>query len=176
MAAAVESRLVELADREAALRFLSREPVANLFLLDLAALAGHVALDLLIDLGLDEATAEIGRDQGGEIMADDPDAPGERHDQGRSESGDEEQKDAHRAVGHEVPGERHLQVGAAPRLAIGALLRGQSRTATPSPRLDFRRPSLPVLRHGAAPKVDLAGPREIMGGSHSDSYHGHTRR
>ena len=40
MAAAVESRLVELADREAALRFLSREPVANLFLLDLAARLG----------------------------------------------------------------------------------------------------------------------------------------
>ncbi len=40
MAAAVESRLVGLADREAALRFLSREPVANLFLLDLAARLG----------------------------------------------------------------------------------------------------------------------------------------
>ena len=40
MAAAVESRLIELADREAALRFLSREPVANLFLLDLAARLG----------------------------------------------------------------------------------------------------------------------------------------
>ncbi len=40
MAAAVESRLVGLADREAALRFLSRDAVANLFLLDLAARLG----------------------------------------------------------------------------------------------------------------------------------------
>lgn len=40
MAAAVESRLVGLADREAALKFLSRDAVANLFLLDLAARLG----------------------------------------------------------------------------------------------------------------------------------------
>ncbi len=40
MAAAVESRLVGLADREAALHFLSRDAVANLFLLDLAARLG----------------------------------------------------------------------------------------------------------------------------------------
>jgi RimJ/RimL family protein N-acetyltransferase len=40
MAAAVESRLVGLADRETALHFLSRDAVANLFLLDLAARLG----------------------------------------------------------------------------------------------------------------------------------------
>ena len=40
MAAAVESRLVELADREMALQFLSRDAVANLLLLDLAARLG----------------------------------------------------------------------------------------------------------------------------------------
>jgi ribosomal protein S18 acetylase RimI-like enzyme len=40
VAAAVESRLVGLADREAALRFLSRDAVANLFLLDLTARLG----------------------------------------------------------------------------------------------------------------------------------------
>jgi len=40
MAAAVESRLVGLADRETALKFLSRDAVANLFLLDLAARLG----------------------------------------------------------------------------------------------------------------------------------------
>ena len=40
MAAAVESRLVGLADRETALDFLSRDAVANLFLLDLAARLG----------------------------------------------------------------------------------------------------------------------------------------
>ncbi|MBW2715065.1 MAG: GNAT family N-acetyltransferase [Deltaproteobacteria bacterium] len=40
MAAAVESRLVELADRETALDFLSRDSVANLFLLDLVARLG----------------------------------------------------------------------------------------------------------------------------------------
>ena len=40
MAAAVESRLVGLADRETALHFLSRDTVANLFLLDLAARLG----------------------------------------------------------------------------------------------------------------------------------------
>jgi len=40
MAAAVESRLVGLADRESALHFLSRDAAANLFLLDLAARLG----------------------------------------------------------------------------------------------------------------------------------------
>ncbi len=40
MAAAVESRLVGLADRETALQFLSRDAAANLFLLDLAARLG----------------------------------------------------------------------------------------------------------------------------------------
>jgi ribosomal protein S18 acetylase RimI-like enzyme len=40
VAAAVESRLVGLADREAALHFLSRDAVANLFLLDLTARLG----------------------------------------------------------------------------------------------------------------------------------------
>jgi RimJ/RimL family protein N-acetyltransferase len=40
MAAAVESRLIGLADRETALHFLSRDAVANLFLLDLAARLG----------------------------------------------------------------------------------------------------------------------------------------
>jgi RimJ/RimL family protein N-acetyltransferase len=40
MGAALEPRLLELADREAALRFLSRDAVANLFLLDLAANLG----------------------------------------------------------------------------------------------------------------------------------------
>jgi ribosomal protein S18 acetylase RimI-like enzyme len=40
MAAAVESRLVGLADRETALHFLSRDALANLFLLDLAARLG----------------------------------------------------------------------------------------------------------------------------------------
>jgi RimJ/RimL family protein N-acetyltransferase len=40
MAAAVESRLVGLADRERALHFLSRDAAANLFLLDLAARLG----------------------------------------------------------------------------------------------------------------------------------------
>ncbi len=40
MAAAVESRLVGLADRETALHFLSQDAVANLFLLDLAARLG----------------------------------------------------------------------------------------------------------------------------------------
>jgi RimJ/RimL family protein N-acetyltransferase len=40
MAAAVESRLVGVADRETALHFLSRDAVANLFLLDLAARLG----------------------------------------------------------------------------------------------------------------------------------------
>jgi ribosomal protein S18 acetylase RimI-like enzyme len=40
MAAAVESRLVGLADRETALHFLSRDSVSNLFLLDLAARLG----------------------------------------------------------------------------------------------------------------------------------------
>jgi RimJ/RimL family protein N-acetyltransferase len=40
MAAAVESRLIGPADREAALHFLSRDAVANLFLLDLAARLG----------------------------------------------------------------------------------------------------------------------------------------
>jgi RimJ/RimL family protein N-acetyltransferase len=40
MAAAVESRMVGLADRETALHFLSRDAVANLFLLDLAARLG----------------------------------------------------------------------------------------------------------------------------------------
>jgi ribosomal protein S18 acetylase RimI-like enzyme len=41
MAAAVESRLVGLADRERVLRFLSRDAAANLFLLDLAARLGE---------------------------------------------------------------------------------------------------------------------------------------
>lgn len=40
MASAVESRLVGIADRETALDFLSRDAVANLFLLDLAARLG----------------------------------------------------------------------------------------------------------------------------------------
>jgi RimJ/RimL family protein N-acetyltransferase len=40
MAAAVESRLIGLADRETALDFLSRDSVANLFVLDLAARLG----------------------------------------------------------------------------------------------------------------------------------------
>jgi len=40
MAAAVESRVVGLADRETALKFLSRDAVSNLFLLDLAARLG----------------------------------------------------------------------------------------------------------------------------------------
>lgn len=41
MGAALESRLIGLADREAAVRFLSRDAVANLFLLDLAANLGR---------------------------------------------------------------------------------------------------------------------------------------
>jgi RimJ/RimL family protein N-acetyltransferase len=40
MAAALEPRLLGLADREAAVRYLSRDAVANLFLLDLAANLG----------------------------------------------------------------------------------------------------------------------------------------
>ena len=40
MAASVESRLVGIADRETAMHFLSRDAVANLFLLDLAARLG----------------------------------------------------------------------------------------------------------------------------------------
>ncbi|MBW2494702.1 MAG: GNAT family N-acetyltransferase [Deltaproteobacteria bacterium] len=41
MAGALEPRLLESADREAAVRFLSRDAVANLFLLDLAANLGR---------------------------------------------------------------------------------------------------------------------------------------
>jgi hypothetical protein len=142
--------------------------------LQLTPLVADVALDLLTHLSLDEAVAKLRGDDGGEVVADDPDAPGQGHDERGAEARDEEQKDADRGVGDEVPDERELEVRAPPRFAVGPLLGAELRTTAPPLRLDDARVLFPAMRHGAAPDaVSRVG--EIMGGPHSNSYDRHDR-